>query len=82
MGHYGCTEPKIINRDDIFKFKTVQEYCKAYPETVKRIINAIDSVNTENLFIFEDKYIIDTIYNLKDIASKLKKYINPEVVNS
>ena len=76
LGHYGCTEANIIDRDEIFKFDTIQKFYEAYYITINGIINKIDSINIEILSTILDETQINDICDEKNMITELKKCIN------
>lgn len=78
VGHYGCTEPKVIDKSEDKKYKTIQEFCERYSSLTKKLIEISDSINVDSLELICDEEIINEIVDYKDMVEKLKNAINYE----
>lgn len=76
VGHYGCTQPKIIDRSTNEKYNTIQDFCKSYSSAIKKIFDIADSIDIEKMSMIYNEDEVNKAIVYKDMVEEIKKFIN------
>lgn len=75
VGHYGCTEPTVIDKSENRKYNTIREFCKIYISTIKELFEIADSIDIEKLSVICTEEAINKMALYKSMVEQLKNKI-------
>lgn len=76
VGHYGCTEPTIIDKSIEYKYNSIKEFYDHNKEIIEQLFDIADSINLEKINIVCDKETIDKLFLYKEMIEKIRSNIN------
>lgn len=75
VGHYGCTEPTVIDRSRTHKYKTIKHFCNIYESATKKLFEIADSINIANISTVLDEDNVENMKKYKEMVNKIKNAI-------
>lgn len=76
VGHYGCTEPTILDPSITERYCTINEFCKSYNSIVKKLFNIADSINIDNMSMFCNEEAVNKMLLYKKMIEQIKNLMN------
>lgn len=76
VGHYGCTEPTVLDRSTTERYSSIKEFCKSYKSAIKKIIDIADSINIDNISMICNEETVNKMTNYKNMVEQIKGIMN------
>lgn len=76
VGHYGCTEPTIIDKSVEYKYNSLKEFYEHNKEIVEELFSIAAAIDLEKISIVCNKETTNELLLYKEMVEKIRSNVN------